>query len=429
MKHSYKIVNLFNKTPILIITIPNSPVSGFGFGVRAGHNHAPSSKIEIAHLLEHMMFNENKDHPNLGDFAFQLEKRGIYSNGFTGPNHISFEYSFIKDYSKEAIKLALSQLVAPIFSKANLEKEKSIITKELEPIIDDPYQACSENLSSEIYENSFRLKNRLSSLKKINIKDINVYYKKFFSLENTKFVLFGDYSESEIKDLMIVIKEFLKDYPSGKKHSLIQKPLKNYHKKIIAVDSKKTERSCFDLSFVNPGFPIENSPEIRLFHTIYNFGSYSRIFRKARGSGLSYGITTGYSIGRNYSEFYIYDRSSADDSLRIFRLAIEELIDILAGNVSQEEFERAKGYAISELQREYTQASDIAKWYIPDFADDDRLIDFNFYKNRIKEITLKEVVKAANSFIKKDGWVLSLVGSDIKNREEGYRSILKILEK
>lgn len=429
MKHSYKIYNLYKKSSVLVVNVPNSPISGFSIGVRAGYNYAPKEKQEIAHLLEHVMFEGNKKYPNVDIFSYEIEKNGIYQNGHTGPIYIDFEYSFIKDFTKEAIALALCQLKGPLFNDVVAKKEINIIKSELEPLVDDPYELCSENLRKIIYDNSFTTKNRLKSLNNIRTQDIKNYYKKHFNLNNTKFLLYGDYSEAEVNKLIDFLKKNLQDYPEGKKQALRYKPLKKYNKKIVAVNSKAVRRNCFDLSFVNPGYPIKISPEIKIFHTIYNDGTYSRIFRKIRSNGVAYGLSSGYSIGKNFSEFYLYNKSSATDSNKIFKIALKELVDILAGNITKEEFDRAKSYALSKIQRSHARSSDLASWYVSDFADEDPLIDFNDYKKRLKEATLEETIKAANDFIIKDGWALSLIGPDIQKRSMNYESILKTLDK
>lgn len=426
MKHTYEIKGLKNDSELLVINVPNSQVAGFSIGVKAGYYFTSSNKNELAHLVEHLMFEGNSDYNNGDQLAYELEKNGILQNGHTSGSFMSFEYVFGKDFVKNAITLALKQLTSPTFREDYFEKEKKVIVKELEPDLDNPYYDCHFGLLNSITEEEYSVKERIGSLKNIKKKDVEDYYKKYFVSKNTKFVLFGSFKKSEINSIIKVIEKGLTEYSTGEKKKVIYPKLKNYKNKIIVTESKKAERNCFDISFVNSQYPpAEDKPAINIFYTIYNKGTYSRIFRKIREKGVGYSFASGYRLGRNYSELYLTDKAFNEDILGLFDLSVRELKDILEGNITDKEFERAKGYLLGEHERNYNTPGDFANWYTPEFADDEKLFDFDDYLELLKKATKKDVIRAANSFIKEDDWVLSITGPDVKKLEPEFVKILK----
>jgi predicted Zn-dependent peptidase len=425
MKHTIKTIKLNRGSDLLVVNAPNTSFAGFSIGVRAGYNYAPCEKTELAHLLEHLMFEANQTYPDGDELAYQLERNGAEHNGHTGPIYMDFEYSFAKEYTIPTIKLALAQLMGPIFKENLVKKEKEIIKKELGPLLDDPYEPCSYNLRDSIYEGATSVSARIRSLGIIDIKDLRRYYKKYFVAENTKFLLYGDFSNTDIKKYVDELNSLLRGYPRGVEQSLRHKALKKYSKKIVAQNSKRAERNCLDFSLVNPSYPVEISPAVKVFYAIYNKGTYSKMFRRIRSEGIGYGFRSGYTMGKNFSELYFYNKSGAKDSLRLFDVALEELTKTLKGDVTSKEFDRAKGYIIGELEKKYNTAADLAHWYIGDFADGDSMVEFKSYLQSVKYLKLADVIGAGNKFIITDGRVLSLLGPDVKKQAGEYEKILK----
>jgi predicted Zn-dependent peptidase len=425
MKHTAKIIKLDKGAELLVINVPNASIAGFGIGVRAGANYAPKDKAELPHLFEHMMFNGNKKYPNQDDFSYQLEKNGTNYNAHTGSTTIDFIYTTGNEFIKQVIKLAFIQITSPIFDDAGLINQKKIIQRELEPSLDDPYMECFYSLQNAISENVYTTAERLKSLDLITIEDISSYYKKYFVSENTKFVLFGSFTTKEIDDYVKQIDKELINYPSGERQPIVFPSLKNYRQKMIVNNSKKAERNCLDITFVNPSYNLKIAPAIKIFYALFNDGTYSRMFRRIRREGVGYSFKGGYSFDKHYSEFYFTDKSSTDHSVKIFEIALEELTDLRSGNFTEEELERARGYVIGNLEKIYSTANDLARWYVSDFAHDEALLDFSKYLEEIKKMTKEDVVKSAKEFVIVDDWVLSLLGPDMKGKEQVYVNILK----
>ena len=148
------------------------------------------------------------------------------------------------------------------------------------------------------------------------------------------------------------------------------------------------------------------------------------MFRGIRKKGIGYSFASDYRISEHYSELFLTNKSFGKSALEMFNLGISELRDILEGNFSEEELERARGYMLGVYEREYNTPSDFANWYIPEFANGKELIDYDEYLESLKKITKKDVLKAANNFINTDNWVLSITGPDVKKLEPEFKKIL-----
>lgn len=82
---------------------------------------------------------------------------------------------------------------------------------------------------------------------------------------------------------------------------------------------------------------------------------------KALGWGTGYGFRGGYSIGRDYSDFTYLTNRRLRHSLAIFEMAIRELKNLMKGSFTEDEYQRAVGYTIGNMERVYQTAKDIAK--------------------------------------------------------------------
>lgn len=425
IQHEYSVKKLNNGSDLLVINVPNRQTYYFSAAVRGGFNYAPDGKWELPHLLEHMFFNGNENYPEPESFDYEIERAGAYSNGGTGNIRMNFYYKCGEDSLEKVIDLGMAQVTKPLLNEQAFKKEKRVVKRELERRVDDPYRPCGQNLGALINEIKPSDKQRIASLGKITLSDVQGYYRDFFVTENTFFVLSGSFTEAGLKEIISQIDSKLQDYPKGTRKELKYSPLKDFKERIVAVNSERAEQDCFDLTFVTKDYNVEIAPDLKVFHAIYNYGAFSRIFRRLREKGLSYHLDSGFSIGKDYSEVYLTHKSKPDIALKIFDAALYELADILKGNFTAEEFERARGYVLGTFERSYQNPEDFTKFYYSSFIDGEPLIDFNGYLENLRNMNKEEMLKVAQEFFNSDGWALSLLGKDIKKQTKEYRAILE----
>ncbi len=414
MKHNVEKINLEGGSKLLLVNTPGA--SGFLFStfVRGGTKYAPQNKFEIAHLLEHLAFNGTKMLPSKMAFAYEVEKDGAYTNATTSDNTINYIYeSSIKEY-RRIVDIACSQLSSPIFKQQDLESEKEVIKSELSRKLTTDRSRCGYNgVYLKLAKHSLPIPERIETLQNISLQDVKSYHKKYHVLKNIAIIVAGDFSANSKKDLLDRLNNNLASIAIGEE-TLYKKTIDLSAVKTISVQKPKFDgqtNMSFDL--LQPKYDMSVDAAMRVLRIMYGVGEFSRLHDKARSAGLSYGVSVGYSLDKEVSTFGFSDQTEDTKAFALYELCLRELSDILKGNFTKKEFERAVGFIRGRFERNYDRAEELGYYYEGMFIDDDDLVGPDEFVKRINKLKPSDITDLNKTFVQKGSWILSLVGNGI----------------
>jgi predicted Zn-dependent peptidase len=163
----------------------------------------------IAHVIEHMLFKENKT----GELVRTLEAYGASMNAYTYKEYVCFEL----DCSAKKIHLFLPKFLNlffnPVFDTKALAKEKKVILQELRQDKDDHEVTGVEY----IYEKNFDSKlghpigGTTKNIRSFTSNDLQRYYKKYFCPSRMVLNVVSGRSFDSLED---IFKNSLKNFPS-----------------------------------------------------------------------------------------------------------------------------------------------------------------------------------------------------------------------
>jgi len=428
MKHTLHDIVLDKGSRLLAIDVPGSSSFYVNAIVRAGFGFADPAKHELPHLLEHLAFEGTRNYPEPKDLAFQMETLGISSNARTGTDIIRYYmWGGVSQY-ESMLELLAEQLVHPLFGKEQVRQQKVVVRQELSRLVDDDSERLTSHLLSVLYpEQPHFATDRINTLKAISRADIVDYHKRTHSCRNTCFVIAGDVGGKRLSELTNLLNSRLSGYADGQLLPYQNKITTEFARQVVSLESSNSTNQHFDVAFISQPVkaPWKQAAAMRLVSTLYNYGSGSRIYQKARQRGLSYGVSSGFSLDKNiFSEFYIIDQTSAAELLKLVELCLQELRAIVDGNFSAKELNRAKGMLYGDYATGYETPYELADWYGPEFVNRDRLLSPQQYAELIINTTKSDIVSTARKFIRSDNWVVSLVG---KNVEKHWSAVGKLV--
>ena len=150
----------------------------------------------IAHFLEHKLFEGPE-----GNVEEEFSKLGISVNAFT--THITTCY-FFSATSKffNGLELLLDFVQSTHFTDENVNKEKGIITQEIEMYRDDPSWIVYLNFLKTMYSNhpiNQDIAGTLEDIKKITPQMLEECYRRYYNTGNMVLVVTGDLDLEEVK--------------------------------------------------------------------------------------------------------------------------------------------------------------------------------------------------------------------------------------
>ncbi len=423
MNHTVSTHQLSNGARLLTIDTPGMAVFCFNTYVRAGWDYTNNEHREIAHLLEHLAFCGNEKYPTEEKFYFAAETYGTHLNATTTDHYIRYFYEGSINQFEQIIDLACSQIHLPTFSEEAIVAQKQVIANELSRRQDVDAQRCSYALYKQVMPQILSIEERIKSLDNINRKDILDYFNKYHVAQNIDFVVSGDLSAGREDKIIRLLNNFLTTYRQGKRMPWGKKTKGNYKHKVIALESELKNENYFDIELIQENYYEELMPAMKVAIGILGNGFGSRLFRVTRKSGLSYGPSAGFEIDKEYSFVGIKDRTRPQNAIKLFDVCLRELRDILEGNFTNAEFERAKGLSLSSLDIGFETVSDLDYWYTQDFISDKKLESPKDYSDKIRKIQPKDIKDLKPKFFDTSDWIVSIVGNSITKQKDDYKKI------
>lgn len=269
----------------------------------------------IAHFLEHKLFEQKNV-----DVLEQFARLGAQANAATSFSRTYYYFTATENF-EECFDLLLYFVFHPYLTKENVEKEKGIISQEINMYLDNPYFISSMNLQRAIYHNN-PIRNDIAGscqdVMSIDVDTLKTVYESFYVPSNMSLVVVGDISCDAI--VLSVDKAF-----KNKKKTVVPSRVPWNEPKEIK-ESFIEEKMEVAMTIFNIGFKDDNEKFTgvkRVRRDIAGmilanmlFGQTSEFYEKMYNKGIiNQSFYSGYEIERDFALFTIGGESEHVDEL------------------------------------------------------------------------------------------------------------------
>lgn len=123
-------IQLDNGMQVLLISDPETDISGAGIAVNAGSWSDPKTGLGMAHFTEHMLFLGTTKYPNEEEYQGFLAAHGGKANAFTAPDRTVYIFTVRNDAFLEALDRFAQFFISPLFNTSSVERETIAIDQE-----------------------------------------------------------------------------------------------------------------------------------------------------------------------------------------------------------------------------------------------------------------------------------------------------------
>ncbi|MBQ9180959.1 insulinase family protein [Candidatus Saccharibacteria bacterium] len=395
MRHSVEEVKLRNGARGLLIDIPGASVMATRVEFKAGMLFARSHEIyELPHIVEHLAFGANAKYHDEQAFEADFTKNGAYHNAWTSDTSVCYETEcadFEWDRIMELQRVSISE---PRFNEEELKSEKANVKSELTGYMNDYYRLLWPRVQQAVGENILDLSERLKTISAITLKDIREHYRRTHTARNMRFIIAGKMKGRRRK----IIHE-MEGWPLKEGEKFIVPECELHKGDAVSIRRKDASNITFGFSLVTPRFltPSEVVAMNCLNH-ILNGTTNSKIFGAARKRGLVYGM--GSSVASNAtSSYWDFDGEvNVENAKDLFLLIQEEMMKALNGEISDEDFEVAKSYALGRFQMGAQTPSQIADYYAENYFVNETIERYENMPNLIRGTRKDKMIELAREF-------------------------------
>jgi zinc protease len=191
---------LGNGLGILILADSSAPVASYHTWFRVGSRHEKPGKTGLAHLFEHLMFNETEG-LEAGTFDRTLEENGAETNAATWVDWTYYHESLPADRLKLVIGLEAERMARLVLREPQVKSEKEVVMNERRYRVDDDVEGAANEL---LYKTAFEKHaygwptiGWMADIQGFTPEDCVAFYRTYYAPNNATVVVVGDVRERE----------------------------------------------------------------------------------------------------------------------------------------------------------------------------------------------------------------------------------------
>lgn len=409
LTHTVHEVKLPSGARGLIVSVPNSTVMSYTINFRAGNDYAKHPEIhQVAHLMEHMAFGPNEKFATMEAFSQEFSRNGAYSNASTFDTNMHY-YADCAQFEWERI-LRLQQLAItrPKFLPEILAAEKGNVREELTGQAHNNPRVMWQAINRAMGGHSLSDVEKITTIDAVTVEDIIEHHTRTHTSKNMRFVLAGDF-EDTMDDATSILASW--NLPTGERLA----PIVDTVHSAPPISLKKSDQENSNFGFVMSLPRKLETTELVAFSALNHLLTgtlHSRIFGKARSSGICYGLGSSTSTNLDgASDWELYGQVRPGNADALFHLIQKELKRITEGDITEADLNDAKQYLTGDYQMRGQTVSALAGWYAGDYFFDETIDYIDNAKEHIAAITRDDMVRLVREFIDANTWTLGEIGN------------------
>jgi zinc protease len=127
------------------------PLVTVEYAARNGSMTEPPEYNGLSHLYEHMFFKANAKLPSQEAFLARVRELGMDFNGTTGTERVNYYFTTTSDHFTDAMVFMRDAVTSPLFDAKELERERVVVTGEIDRNEANPYYHLGHALSQRVW--------------------------------------------------------------------------------------------------------------------------------------------------------------------------------------------------------------------------------------------------------------------------------------
>ena len=358
----FKINKLANQLEIISAPISGTKTATVLFIAATGSRFEDKAVSGLSHFLEHLFFKGTRRRPNTLAIASELDKAGGEYNAFTGKEYTGFFVKVAAGRLELALDVLSDLLLHSTFAAEEIEREKSVVTEELNMYFDNPLYYIEDLFEQCLYGDTPAGRDTIgskASIAKISREKIIDYFSRQYSAPEAVVALAGQVKPAAVK----LVDEYFNKFS---KKNYKDKPLTDDRQARPKITShfKKTDQAHLSLGVRALPYAHVNEPAAKLLAMILGGSMSSRLFIELRERrGLAYYV-------RAHDEAYTdsgYLTTQAGVPVNKLNQAVEIILSqykkLTEELVGAEELSRVKQCLIGRTTLNLEASDSLASWY------------------------------------------------------------------
>jgi zinc protease len=271
---------LGNGLTVLTLLDRSAPTVSYHTWFRVGSRHERPGKTGLAHLFEHLMFGETRNHPH-GDFDRLMERAGAEANAATWTDWTCYYENAPRDTLPLLIELEADRMSNLVLRPPQVTSEKEVVANERKLRVDDDVEGRALEL---LYESAFRdhpyrwpTIGWMKDIRGFTVRDCQGFYRTHYAPSNATVVIAGDFNEH--KALALIQKHYggMSAASPAKASTPSKEPSQRAERVLQLTAPTPTEKLL--MGYHAPSFSDPDTPALVIANEVLFGGQSSRLHR------------------------------------------------------------------------------------------------------------------------------------------------------
>lgn len=420
----YKKITL--KNGLRIITVPQRGTRAVTVLalVGTGSKYEKKEISGISHFLEHMFFKGTKKRPDKLEVAETLDKVGGIYNAFTGEDYTGYFAKVEASRFELALDWVSDIFLNSLLPEKEIEREKGVITEEINMIFDNPMAHVGILWSKLLYGDQpagwdiAGTKESVSQMTRLKLLD---YMRSQYVASNTIVCVAGKIENSHAVNK---VKDYF-SHISAVPFKLKTKVAERQTQPECMVHQKETDQThlCFGVRGYNLFHPKKYAQDV--LGVILGGMMSSRLFMEVRDRlGLAYYIKT--DVDSNPDTGYLATQAGVDNknTEKAVSVILREYKKISRQKVPVDELKKAKDYITGKMALLMEPSDALASFYGSEELLSKEILTPEQIYAKINKVSVDDVLGVARDIFIPEKMNLALIGP-LKDKAP-FQKILKV---
>jgi len=273
-------LRLGNGLTVLLLVDRSAPTVSYHTWFRVGSRNERPGKTGLAHLFEHLMFSETRNHPH-GEFDRLMEGAGAEANAATWTDWTCYYENAPRDALPLLIELEADRMSNLVLRVPQVTSEKEVVANERKLRVDDDVEGKALEM---LYDNAFRRHpyrwptiGSMQDIRGFTVRDCQEFYRTHYAPANATVVIAGDFNEQ--KALSHVQKHYggLSASRAAKPPTPAKEPSQRGERVLQLTAPTPTEKLL--IGYRAPSFSDPHTPALVIANEVFFGGTSSRLHR------------------------------------------------------------------------------------------------------------------------------------------------------
>jgi predicted Zn-dependent peptidase len=385
--------------------------------VKVGSRYETRRLSGISHFLEHLFFKGSKKYPSAVALSETIDAIGGEWNAETGKEHTQYYIKAAAKHLPLIFDVLSDMLQHPLFDEKEIEREKGVISEELNMYKDTPMRHVQSVLEQIMWPRQplgWDIGGEKDIIRKFTRKDFLDYVGTHYQPQNLIIGIGGKFKRSEIAKLL---SQYWRNLPT-RRTPRYQRASDRQHTPAIRVEYKKTEQAHIALGFKSYSYRHKKLPALGLIAAILGGGMSSRLFVEIRERrGLAYYVRSDVSIYQDTGNFSIQAGLQVGKTAAAISVIVDELKKLATEEVRREELAKAKEYIKGKVTLALEDNQNRLAWFLEHEAFHPQILTPEQFFRRIDRVTAGEIRAVASEILRSNHANLAVIGPFRETKE------------